>query len=60
MQRRKTLINALVNAGVFINKEEGQEFLEQANLNENIRAENLTIEDFASLCNIFCNKYYKK
>jgi 16S rRNA (adenine1518-N6/adenine1519-N6)-dimethyltransferase len=57
MQRRKTLINALVNTGVFKDKEEGIEFLKQINLNENVRAENLKIEDFATLCNLFCKKY---
>ena len=60
MQRRKTLLNALVNTGVFKNKEEGLEFLSQLNLDENIRAENLKIEDFAVLCNLFCEKYSKK
>ena len=49
MQRRKTLLNALVNATVFRNKEEGDRILREINLNENVRAENLTIEDFAKL-----------
>ena len=60
MQRRKTLLNALVNTGVFKDKEEGLEILSQLNLDENIRAENLKIEDFAVLCNLFCEKYSKK
>ena len=60
MQRRKTLLNALVNAGMFQNKEEGLDFLKQLNLSENIRAENLKIEDFASLCNLFCERYSNK
>ena len=60
MQRRKTLLNSLSNAGVFMNKEEGLEFLNQLNLDENVRAENLKIEDFAMLCNLFCKKYFKK
>ena len=60
MQRRKTLLNALLNAGVFNNKEEGVEFLKILKLNENIRAENLKIEDFAALCNLFCKKYSKR
>ena len=59
MQRRKTLLNALVNAGVFKDKKEGIDFLKQMNLNENVRAENLRIEDFAILCNLFCKKYSK-
>lgn len=60
MQRRKTLLNALVNAGMFKNKEEGLDFLKQLSLSENIRAENLKIEDFASLCNLFCERYSNK
>ena len=54
MQRRKTLLNALVNTGVFRSKEEGIEILRKLNLREDIRAEKLTIEDFARICNYFC------
>jgi len=54
MQRRKTLLNALVNTGVFKSKEEGAESLRKLNLREDIRAEKLTIEDFARICNYFC------
>ena len=55
MQRRKTLLNALVNAGVFQSKEEGIKVLKKLNLREDIRAEKLTIEDFARISNDFCN-----
>ena len=55
MQRRKTLLNALVNAGVFKSKEEGAAILKKLNLREDIRAEKLTIEDFARISNDFCN-----
>ena len=51
MQRRKTLLNALTNTKVFISKEEGIEILKELNLDENIRAEKLTIEDFAQITN---------
>ena len=54
MQRRKTLVNAPVNTGVFKSKEEGLKILKTLNLREDIRAENLTIEDFGRICNIFC------
>ena len=54
MQRRKTLVNSLVNTGVFKSKEEGLKILKTLNLREDIRAENLTIEDFGRICNIFC------
>ena len=52
MQRRKTLLNALVNTKVFLNKEEGIKVLKELNLNEDIRPEKLTLEDFANITNI--------
>ena len=55
MQRRKTLLNALTNVKVFKNKEEGIEILKKLNLREDVRAENLKIEDFAKLTDIFIN-----
>lgn len=58
MQRRKTLLNALVNTGVFKNKEEGLEILKSLNLKEDVRAENLSIEDFAALSNLFCKNLF--
>jgi 16S rRNA (adenine1518-N6/adenine1519-N6)-dimethyltransferase len=53
MQRRKTLVNSLTNVGFFKTKEQGIEMLEQLGLRSDIRAENLTIEDFARLTNEF-------
>lgn len=49
MQRRKTLLNALVNTKVFLNKEEGIKILNKLNIDENIRAEKLTLEDYANI-----------
>ena len=49
MQRRKTLLNALVNTKVFLNKEEGIKILKELGLREDVRAENLKIEDFAKI-----------
>jgi len=49
MQRRKTLLNALTNTKVFLSKNEGLEVLKKLNLDENVRAENLTIQDFANI-----------
>ena len=49
MQRRKTLLNALTNTKVFLNKEEGLKVLKKVNLNENVRAEELSIQDFANI-----------
>ena len=52
MQRRKTLLNALTNSKVFINKEEGIQILNKLNLDINIRAESLTIQDFANIAKL--------
>ena len=49
MQRRKTLLNALTNTKIFVNKNEGLSILKKLNLNENIRAEELSIQDFANI-----------
>lgn len=51
MQRRKTVLNALTNTKVFLNKEEGLNYLKEVGLREDIRAENLKIEDYAALSN---------
>lgn len=59
MQRRKTLLNALVNTKVFINKEEGIQILKKLNLDENIRAEKLSIQDFANIANIIVKSKIK-
>ncbi len=56
MQRRKTLLNALVNTKVFLNKEEGLEILKELELAEDIRAEKLKIEDFAKITNKILEK----
>lgn len=55
MQRRKTLLNALVNTKVFVNKEEGIKILKKLNLSENIRAEKLSIQDFANITKSICS-----
>lgn len=51
MQRRKTLLNALTNTKVFMSKEEGIEILKELKLDENVRAEKLTLENFAEITN---------
>lgn len=55
MQRRKTLLNALVNTKVFLNKEEGKSILKKLNLDENIRAEKLMLDDYAKIADIIIN-----
>ena len=52
MQRRKTLLNALTNTKVFLNKEEGIKILKKLSLDENVRAEELTLQDFANITNL--------
>lgn len=49
MQRRKTLINALVNSNIIENKETAKKILNELKLNENIRGEVLSIEEFGRL-----------
>ena len=51
MQRRKTLLNALTNTKVFMSKEEGLSILKELHLDENVRAEKLTLKDFAEITN---------
>ena len=53
MQRRKTVLNSLTSVGVFRNKTEGTEFLKKIGLREDIRPENMKIEDFAKLTDLF-------
>lgn len=55
MQRRKTLVNSLNSVGVFKTKEEGINILKKIGLREDIRPENMKIEDFAKLTDIFLN-----
>ena len=52
MQRRKTLLNALINGKVFINKEQGIKILKEIGLKENVRAEELTLQNFADITNL--------
>ena len=50
MQRRKTLLNALVNGGIFKDKLEAKVAFEKLGFDINVRGENLTMQDFAQLC----------
>ena len=56
MQRRKTLINSLTNSKEFTNKEEGIKILRQLNFNENVRPEELSLQDFANITNRILQK----
>ena len=57
-QRRKTLVNALNNAGCFsLNKEQIKEMLEKMGIGENQRGETLSIMQYAQLSNYIFEKH---
>ena len=49
MQRRKTLLNGLINSKLFDSKEEILDIFQKMNLNPQIRGEKLTIQQFAQI-----------
>ena len=49
MQKRKTLINALVNGKVFQNKEDAKKCLDELKIDEKIRGEKLTLEKYKNI-----------
>jgi len=49
-QRRKTLLNSLVNGGVFVDKQEAKRVFDELGFDINVRGESLRMEDFARLC----------
>ena len=55
MQRRKTLMNSLVNGRIVPNKDDVKAIFDKLKLDYNIRGEKLTIEQFAELSNYLCN-----
>ncbi len=52
MQRRKTLLNSLTNSQIFSSKEYGTKILNMLGLPINVRAENLSIEDFGRISDL--------
>lgn len=57
-QRRKTLLNSLVNSGIFkISKDEAQKLLSAAGIDPKRRGETLSLSEFAAIANIICNAY---
>lgn len=50
MQRRKTFLNGVSNSGL-IEKQKLKNILEEMQLSENVRGENLTLEQFAQIAN---------
>ena len=59
MQRRKTLLNALSNGKIINSKEEAIVIFNNLEINQNARAEELTLEQFAELTNYITNKKEK-
>ena len=51
MQRRKTLLNALVNNGIFSNKEQAIEVLDKLGFDVNVRGEKLSLQDYGNIAN---------
>ena len=58
LQKRKTLINSLSNAG-FANKQFLEKMLLSLNLDLKIRAENLSLDDFAKITEYYINNFKK-
>lgn len=52
MQRRKTLINALQNVEICQSKERAKEILNQLGIDERVRGEALTLEQFIEISNL--------
>ena len=52
MQRRKTLVNALEKSNIFKSKNEILEILKKVGLNDKIRGEAMSLEDFVNITNI--------
>ena len=51
MQRRKTLVNALEKSGLFKSKSEILEILRKLGINDKIRGEDLSLEDYINIAN---------
>lgn len=50
MQRRKTLMNSLVNGGVLKSKDEARKMFGELGFDVNVRGENLSMRDFERIC----------
>ncbi|MBO4293300.1 MAG: 16S rRNA (adenine(1518)-N(6)/adenine(1519)-N(6))-dimethyltransferase RsmA [Clostridia bacterium] len=56
LQRRKTLLNALVLNGIFETKEQATKIFEKVGLDLNVRGEKLTLEEYAKLSDYYSQK----
>lgn len=60
MQRRKTLINSLVNGGILKNKEIAKKLFDDLQLDYNTRGETLSIQKFVEISNYIVENNSKK
>ena len=51
MQRRKTLMNSLVNGGILKDKNQAKELFDALNIDYNVRGETLSMEQFSNISN---------
>lgn len=56
MQKRKTLVNALVNGKIFENRDEAESILAKLGIDLQIRGEKLTIEQYREISNYISDK----
>jgi len=52
MQRRKTFVNALEKSGLYNSKQDIIEILQKLGLNDKVRGEELSLEDYCNMANI--------
>ena len=56
MQKRKTLVNALTNGGIFKNREEAEKCLQDLEIDIRIRGEKLSLEDYKRITEYIINE----
>lgn len=56
MQKRKTLVNALVNGKIFENREDAEKCLEENEIDKKIRGEKLSLEQYKKITEYINNK----
>ena len=56
MQRRKTLSNALLNNNIINNKDDVEKMWEKLGINEKVRGESITLEQFGTIADYITNK----
>ena len=59
MQRRKTLVNGIINSKIITKKEDIKNIFEEAGINIGIRGEKLSMEQFAKLSNLIYRSIQK-